>query len=134
MLSKPVLVVMSLCLAVGCSNVGSGFAASAGESLSASEAAAVAALQWLDDADPAADAERAMREGRLTLLTLGGRGQSLPGVPVEFQTEALSKCFARLVPGAVDTVLGDSHLAYLQRAYDYAARYNRSMLRVCSVP
>ena len=67
MIGKLIVAAVSVCLASGC-----GFASSA-TTVSAEEAQAVAALRWLDDADPQADADRALRAGRLALLTLGDR-------------------------------------------------------------
>ena len=96
------------------------------------EAQAVSLLRWLDTADPVADAKRAIDQGRPALLTLGGRGASLPGIAPERQSRLTLKCPLRPLRGATDTVRGDSHLRYLQRARDYAARYNRAMLAFCS--
>jgi len=96
------------------------------------EAEAVSLLRWLDGADPVADSKRAIDQGRPALLTLGGRGASPPGIAPERQSRLALKCPLRPLPGATDVVRGDSHLRYLRRARDYAARYNQAMLAYCS--
>jgi hypothetical protein len=100
--------------------------------MSPQEAEAVAPLRWLDTADPVADSKRAIDQGRPTLLSLGGRGASLPGMAPELRSQLTRKCPVRVLPGATDMVRGDAHLRYLQRAHDYAERYNRAMLAFCS--
>jgi len=100
--------------------------------MSPGEAEAVALLRWLDAADPLDDSKRAIDQGRPVLLTLGGRGASLPGIASERQSRLTQKCPSRPLPGATDTVRGDTHLRYLRRARDYAERYNRAMLAFCS--
>ncbi|MGB5082344.1 MAG: hypothetical protein WBO23_16575 [Burkholderiales bacterium] len=101
-------------------------------SMSPREAEAVDLLRWLDAADPVGDSKRAIDQGRPALLTLGGRGASLPGIAAGEQSRLTPRCPMRVLPGATDTVRGDTHLRYLQRARDYAERYNRAMLAFCS--
>lgn len=128
-------IVGSLSACVAQSESSTSTAASAPDEASAMsprEAEAVALLRWLDRADPVADSKRAIDQERPTLLTLGGRGASLPGIAPERQSHLTRKCPVRVLPGATDMVRGDTHLRYLQRAHDYAERYNRAMLAFCS--
>jgi hypothetical protein len=101
-------------------------------SLKLAEREAVGLLQWLDTADPVADAKRAIAERRPVLLMLGGRGAPIPGVPPEQRARLIAKCPIDILPGATDTVHGDTHLKYLQRAQAYAEQFNRTMLAYCS--
>lgn len=102
--------------------------------LSARELAALKPLAWLEKADPVADARRAIAANNRTLLLAGSRGAAPPGIPPEQRALALRHCPARMLPGVTDTVVGPTHLRYLQKAHDYAQRYNRTMLAVCTDP
>jgi hypothetical protein len=101
-------------------------------SLSAAEREAVAALEWLDSADPVADAQRAIAQRRPVLYTLGGRGAALPGVTESERARLATRCPTQILPGATDVVRGDTHLGYLQRAEQYAERYNRVIAAHCA--
>lgn len=96
------------------------------------EREAVAALRWLDTADPVADAQRAIAEQRPALLTLGGRGAPTPGISAEERARLETRCPAQLLPGATDVVRGDAHLEYLRRARHYAEQYNRVIAAHCT--
>jgi hypothetical protein len=89
-------------------------------------------LKWVDTADPVADAKRAVAEKRPVLFILGGRGALAPGISPELTSTLSVKCPVQMLPGATDTVHGDTHLNYLQRARAYAEKYNRELLAFCS--
>jgi len=93
---------------------------------------AIALLAWLDSADPERDAKIAVSQGQLGLLSMGGRGAVLPGIPLEQSGQYADKCGVSIVPGATDVVRGDAHLQYLQRAREYAETYNKIVGRHCS--
>jgi len=99
--------------------------------MTTTERNAVALLKWVDTADPVADAKRAVAEKRPVLLILGGRGAPAPGVSPELRSSLSAKCPVQVLPGATDTVHGNTHLNYLQRARDYAEKYNRELLPFC---
>jgi hypothetical protein len=101
-------------------------------SMKPAEREAVAALKWLDAADPEADARRAIAEKRPVLLTLGGRGAPTPGISADERARLETKCPAQVLPGATDVVRGDAHLDYLKRARQYAEQYNRVIAAHCA--
>jgi hypothetical protein len=101
-------------------------------SMKPAEREAVAALKWLDAADPEADARRAIAEKRPVLLTLGGRGAPTPGITANERARLETKCPTQVLPGATDVVRGDAHLDYLKRARQYAEQYNRVIAAHCA--
>ena len=96
------------------------------------EQEAVAALNWLDKADAEADALAAIASGKTSLLTMGGRGGAIPGIPLEKSSKYVDACGATITPGATDVVHGDTQLSYLQRAYQYAEQYNKIVAKHCA--
>jgi len=96
------------------------------------EAAAIERLSWVDRADAGAAARSMLaRGGRPVLLSSGGRGMPLPGIDPGQRAQLLEHCDVQILEGAGDMVYGDRHLEYLQRAHDYAARYNRQISARC---
>jgi len=96
------------------------------------EAAAIERLSWVDGADAESAARSALSGGgRPVLLSSGGRGMSLPGIEPGEHALLLQHCDVEILEGAGDVVYGDRHLDYLQRAHDYAARYNRRISARC---
>ncbi len=93
---------------------------------------AIALLTWLDSANAENDAQTAVAQGQLSLLSMGGRGGALPGISLEKIEYYTDKCGVSNVPGATDVVRGDVHLKYLQRAREYAESYNKIVVRHCS--
>lgn len=98
------------------------------------EARAVAGLSWLDavDADPQAAVSKAQARGTLELLSTGGRGMPLPGIEPGEREALLARCSVRIMDGVGDVVHGEQHLRYLQRAHDYAERFNLAMKARCA--
>ena len=103
-----------------------------GTAMTPEEQNAVAALNWLDNADAKADAKAAVTAGKTSLLSMGGRGATLPGVPTDQSAKLAEACGTDIVPGATDVVHGDTQLSYLQRAYKYAEQYNGIVLKHCT--
>jgi hypothetical protein len=95
------------------------------------EKAAIAALAWLDTANAESDAKTAVAKGQLSLLSMGGRGGVLPGIPLEQTEQYTDKCGVSIIPGATDVVRGNAHLEYLQRAREYAETYNKIVVQYC---
>ena len=102
------------------------------QNMSVYEKQAVAALQWLDQADASSAVKDAIKRGDFHLYSMGGRGASIPGVPTELAADYAEKCGVEVVPGAGDVVHGDIHIEYLQRAQKYAESYNTLMLEHCT--
>ncbi len=100
--------------------------------MSKKEQDAITALKWLDTANPAEDARHAIAEQRFVLYLAGGKGGDAAGIPETQQVEALQRCETQPLPGVTDTVYGNEHLRYLQRARDYAAQFNAIMSTACT--
>ena len=81
-------------------------------------------LQWLDAADPQADAEQAIRQGDLRLLALATRAINIPGVGEDESTHYEEACGIQLIEGISDVVRSDEHLRLMQKARSYALKYN----------
>lgn len=100
-------------------------------SFALNEQAAISGLQWLDSADPEADAKLALSNNKKVLYSMGGRGANPPGVAAGNNVTA---CTIEVISGASDMVYGDIHLNYLQKARRYAQIYNRVILKSCVTP
>ena len=98
------------------------------------ERLAIQHLKWLDNANPEADAQKAIKSKRLVLYTLGERGVNYPGISADQQQHLLKRCKTKVLPGATDTIQGKAHLAYIQRAQQYAEKFNQTMLNNCLKP
>jgi len=81
-------------------------------------------LQWLDAADPQADAEQAVKQNDLRLLGLATRSVNIPGVSKEDTLKYEESCGVQLIEGISDVVRSDEHLRLMQKARSYALKYN----------
>ncbi len=81
-------------------------------------------LQWLDAADPQADAEQAIRQGDLRLLGMATRAVNIPGIDQAQTLEYEEACGVQLIEGISDVVRSDEHLRLMQNARSYALKYN----------
>ena len=81
-------------------------------------------LQWLDAADPQADAEQAIRQGDLRLLGMATRAVNIPGIDPEQTLQYEESCGVQLIEGISDVVRSDEHLRLMQKARSYALKYN----------
>ena len=81
-------------------------------------------LQWLDAADPQADAEQAVKQNDVRLLGLATRSVNIPGVKKEDLLKYEESCGVQLIEGISDVVRSDEHLRLMQKARSYALRYN----------
>ncbi len=89
-------------------------------------------LQWLDTADPQADAARAIAQNDLRLLGLAMRALSLPGVDPDDHYRYEQACGVRLIEGISDVVRSDEHLRLMQMARSYALQYNAIIKTQCT--
>ncbi len=99
--------------------------------LDPAERKSLESLAWLSDANVARDVQAALDKRDNRLLGMMGRATGLPGVPAELTSRAKAICGIRYVEGSTDVVRGELHLKLLQRAYEYAAAYNRAVLKHC---
>jgi type IV pilus biogenesis protein CpaD/CtpE len=81
-------------------------------------------LQWLDAADPQADANQAVKKNDLRLLGLATRSVIIPGLEEENILKYEEHCGVQLIEGISDVVRSDEHLRLMQKARSYALQYN----------
>jgi hypothetical protein len=81
-------------------------------------------LQWLDAADPQADANQAVKQRDLRLLGLATRSVNIPGIEKADILKYEEACGVQLIEGISDVVRSDEHLRLMQKASSYALKYN----------
>jgi hypothetical protein len=81
-------------------------------------------LQWLDAADPQADANQAVKQNDMRLLGLATRSVSIPGIQKTDLLKYEEACGVQLIEGISDVVRSDEHLRLMQKARSYALKYN----------
>jgi hypothetical protein len=89
-------------------------------------------LQWLDAADPQADANQAVKKNDLRLLGLATRSVNIPGISKEDTLKYEEKCGIQLIEGVSDVVRSDEHLRLMQKARSYALKYNAIIKPHCN--
>jgi hypothetical protein len=90
-------------------------------------------LQWLDAADPQADARQAVKTGDLRLLGMATRSINIPGVKADQVIKYDEKCGFQLIDGISDVVRNDEHLRLMQKARSYALKYNTVIMSYCKI-
>ena len=88
-------------------------------------------LQWLDAADPQADAMQAVKQNDLRLLGLATRSVNIPGVSADEMLAYEQSCGVQLIEGISDVVRSDEHLRLMQKARSYALQYNAIIKTHC---
>jgi len=88
-------------------------------------------LQWLDTADPQADARQAVKQNDLRLLGLATRSVNIPGIEAEQMLAYEQSCGVQLIEGISDVVRSDEHLRLMQKARSYALQYNAIIKTHC---
>ena len=108
---SPVIIVMSCLLLANCAT-------------SSKIDPYVQKLQWLDAADPQADANQAVKKNDFRLLGLATRSVNIPGISKELSLKYEESCGVQLIEGISDVVRSDEHLRLMQKARSYALKYN----------
>jgi hypothetical protein len=90
-------------------------------------------LQWLDAADPQADANQAVKQNDLRLLGLATRSVNIPGINKENLLKYEERCGVQLIEGISDVVRSDEHLRLMQKARSYALKYNAIIKLNCKI-
>ena len=90
-------------------------------------------LQWLDAADPQADAIQAVKQNDLRLLGLANRSVTIPGVNQQDMLKYEESCGVQLIEGISDVVRSDEHLRLMQKARSYALKYN-AIIKIHCIP
>ena len=88
-------------------------------------------LQWLDAADPQADANQAVKKNDFRLLGLATRSVNIPGISKEDSLKYEESCGVQLIEGISDVVRSDEHLRLMQKARSYALKYNAIVKTHC---
>jgi len=88
-------------------------------------------LQWLDAADPQADANQAVKKNDLRLLGLATRSVNIPGISKADTLKYEEHCGVQLIEGISDVVRSDEHLRLMQKARSYALKYNAIIKSHC---
>ena len=88
-------------------------------------------LQWLDAADPQADANQAVKKNDLRLLGLATRSVNIPGISKADTLKYEEHCGVQLIEGISDVVRSDEHLRLMQKARSYALKYNAVIKTHC---
>ncbi len=88
-------------------------------------------LQWLDAADPQADAAQAVKKQDFRLLGLATRTVKIPGVSEELRLKYEEACGVQLIEGISDVVRSNEHLRLIQKARSYALQYNEIIKTHC---
>ena len=99
--------------------------------ISASPASAidpVAELQWLKNANPIVDANKAIKNNDYKLLGVYGFSLTIPGVnkPTEFEHQ--KKYGVKPIEGTSDALKNKEHAELNRMAYEYAKKYNEVIL------
>lgn len=86
-------------------------------------------LRWIEKANPATDAEAALKINDHTLLAVRGYTWVIPGTDESKKLEYKTRYGVRLILGTSDTVISEEHLRLIRLATDYAENYNRYLLK-----
>lgn len=100
--------------------------------MSADAQAAINALSWVTQADPAADAAKALATGNAELLAFSGRAKSFPGLTVAEYEGVKDIVGYRYFEGMGDVLYGDAHKALRRQARSYATQYNQVIYKAVS--
>ena len=90
-------------------------------------------LQWLDAADPQADAQQAVKQNDTRLLGLATRSVNIPGIDKKDLLKYEEACGVQLIEGISDVVRSDEHLRLMQKARSYALQYNAIIKLHCQI-
>ncbi len=88
-------------------------------------------LQWLNAADPQADANQAVKTKDFRLLGLATRSVNIPGISKDESLKYEESCGVQLIEGISDVVRSDEHLRLMQKARSYALKYNAIIKMHC---
>ena len=86
-------------------------------------------LRWIENANPTADAEAALKKKDYTLLAVQGYTWVIPGTEELKKSEYKARYGVRVIQGTSDAALNKEHLRLIHRATEYAASYNRYLLK-----
>ena len=79
------------------------------------------------DADPIADARKAIKEGDMQFLAVRGYTILVPGIS-DFREEYAAKYTYRIIEGTSDTFSSPNEEMVQVQVWDYAKKYNQTLL------
>jgi hypothetical protein len=85
-------------------------------------------LQWVENADPVADAKKAVDRSEFTFLGVYGFTWTIPGIDESKKFELRKKYGLKIIEGTSDAVQGDEHTRLQGLATEYAKKYNLYLL------
>jgi hypothetical protein len=85
-------------------------------------------LQWVEKADPVAEAKKAVDRREFTLLGVDGYTWTIPGIDESKKFELRKKYGLKIIEGTSDVVQGDEHARLQELATEYAKKYNLHLL------
>lgn len=90
-------------------------------------------MEWVDYADPIADANLALEKNDVHLLAVSNKGLSLPGVDLsQHSLDSLQKaCSVKLVATGGDAIYSKSQLDKRKSIVSYVKTYNQTVLAAC---
>lgn len=88
-------------------------------------------LQWLDAADPIADARQAMKKGDYRLMAIAQRAIRIPAIDRTKYAQAEKKCGIHVMDGVTDFITSDEHRRLMKLARSYARQYNEILRTYC---
>lgn len=89
----------------------------------------ISQLQWLKNADPIADANKAIIAKKYTLFAVEGYTWEIPGVSEDNKFDYRKKYGITIIKGTSDVVLNKEHARLIELAEEYARRYNLQILK-----
>ena len=93
----------------------------------------VKTIEWLEYADPVADANIAADKGQFFLLAISSKGLSFPGIDLTIHNfDALvERCHYKMLATGGDAIYGKKQLQNLKAVTAYAKTYNQIALKGC---
>ncbi|MCU7842933.1 MAG: hypothetical protein KZQ93_03745 [Candidatus Thiodiazotropha sp. (ex Monitilora ramsayi)] len=84
-------------------------------------------LKWVENADPAKDAEKAIKSGNTKLIAVYGFALYFPGVDENQVTKAYETGDYILIEGTGDDLCSEEHARLNNIANEYAETYNKTI-------
>ncbi len=88
-------------------------------------------LQWVETANPVADAQAALAKGDFRFMGIARRSTVIPGVDTDKMRQYELHCGVKFIEGAGDTIRDQEQLRLMKRAFEYAGRYNQIIAGRC---
>ncbi len=87
---------------------------------------------WIDNADPTADAMAALERRDFRFMAMSLRGTVIPGVENSKSLQYELRCGVNFMRGVTDAVRNPEQVKSMQKIHDYAAKYNAVIKTRCN--